>query len=84
MWDSGVSLAEYVSQNYDRETLRGMHVMELGAGVSGLPGIAAVLGGNFSVAKQYSTYVHYLQTRNPCACLVEGAMQIPVNGGTML
>jgi hypothetical protein len=47
VWDSSEALAEFLSvgDGYGSAGLTGKRVLEVGAGVSGLPGIAALLGG---------------------------------------
>lgn len=61
VWDAGVRLAEYVVQKYQREDLADLHVLEMGAGVSGLPGLAAAMGGTSSLFKPGNVHEAHLQ-----------------------
>eukprot|EP00959_Pyramimonas_sp_CCMP1952_P438455 9179299-Pyramimonas_sp.AAC.1 len=53
VWDSGPALAEYVAVTPPWNSLHGKRVLELSAGVGGLPGISAVLGGTFAPPEPY-------------------------------
>lgn len=72
VWDSGEALAEFLSvgDGYGSAGLTGKRVLEVGAGVSGLPGIAALLGGAVHVTLTDQAQLLPLLERNVAGAVV--------------